>query len=421
MSYVVLHILFIIIFLILSAFFSGIETALFSLRKFDLHKFSESKDKTENKLFLLMKEPEKVLITILIGNLFANLFLTAVTTSFMLHYFGHYGHIITIVLITPLIIIFSEITPKTVALSNYINSSKSLYPYMIFFHKLLFPVRFCIIFYSDMLIKLLKLNLRQSKLTEDEIGYVIASGEKKGLIHKEEGEILKNVLRFPKKEASNIMYPRNQAIFIHHDAAVDEVMPLVIEKDIIRIPVYKNNMDNIVGVIDSRDMISSYLANKKIKITKFIRPIDFFPFSKELNELLNDFLGRRIEIAIVVDEYGGTAGVVTLNSILSALLGKNFGRWDASKKDVVRQTGEGRCIIYGDMQIDDFNTFFNLNIVSNNSDTIGGYFIEELASLPEKGDSIQIENLELRIKSIIKRTIKTIEVESLKKRRKSNV
>jgi putative hemolysin len=269
-----------------------------------------------------------------------------------------------------------------------------------------------------MLIKLLNLNLGHSKLTEDEIGHVIADGEKKGLIHKEEGEILKNVLRFTKKEASNVMYPRNQAFFINYGAAVDEAMSLIIEKDIVKLPVYKDNIDNIVGVIDSRDMMSTYLTNKNRKINKFIRTIDFFPFSKELNELLNDFLERKIEISIVVDEYGGTAGVVTLNSILSALLGKDFGRWETSKKDMVRQTGEGRYIVHGEMQLDDFNAYFNLNIISNNSDTIGGYFIEESASIPEKGDSITIENFELRIKSIIKRTIKTIEVESSKKKGK---
>jgi putative hemolysin len=275
------------------------------------------------------------------------------------------------------------------------------------------------------LIKLLKLNLKHSKLTEDEIGYAISSGEKKGLIRKEESEILKNVLKFTKKEASNIMYPRNQTIFIHYDATVDETMSLIIEKDIVRIPVYKDNMDNIVGVIDSREMISSYLAHKnknknkndKNKINKFIRPVDFFPISKEQNELLTDFLERKIEIASVVDAYGGTAGVVTLNAILTALLGKDFGRWETSKKNMVRQTGEDSYIVYGEMQLDDFNAYFNLNIISNNSDTIGGYIIEELASIPEKGDFIIIENLELRIKSVIKRTIKTIEVESLNKTR----
>jgi len=415
MDNILSHILFIIIFLILSAFFSGIETVLFSLKKSDLHKFSESKESLEKRIFLLMKDPEKILITLLLGNLFVNLSLTAVTTNFMLDYFGQYGHIITIAFLTPLIIIFSEITPKIVALNNYVHFSKIFYPYIKLFHVILFPIRFCIIFYSDMLIKLLNLNLRHSKLTEDEIGYVISSSEKKGLIPKEESEILKNVLRFTKKEASNIMYPRNQASFIHYDAKVDEAMSLIIEKDIIRIPVYKDNIDNIVGVIDSRDMISSYLTNKNKKINKFIGPIDFFPFSKELNELLNDFLEKKIEISIVVDEYGGTAGIVTLNAILSALLGKDFGRWETSKKNMVRQTGEGRYTVHGEMQLDDFNAYFNLNITSNNSDTIGGYFIEELASIPEKGDLITIENFRLIIKSMIKNTIKTIEVESLKK------
>ena len=415
MEYILLHIVFIIVFLILSAFFSGVEAALFSLKNSDLHKFSESKEGIEKRISFLMKDPEKILITLLMGNLFVNLLLTAVTTHFMLTYFADYGHIITIAFITPLLIIFCEITPKIITLNNYIYFSKNLYPYINLFHIILFPVRYCIIFYSDLVIKLLKLNLRHSALTEEEIGYAITSGEREGLIHKEESEILRNVLRFTKKEASNIMYPRNQANFIHYNAKVDEAMSLIIEKDIVRLPVYKDNMDNIVGVIDSRDMISSYLTNKNRKINKFIRPIDFFPFSKELNELLNDFLERKIEIAIVVDEYGGTAGVVTLNAILSALLGKDFGRWETHTKNMVRQTGEGRYIVQGEMQLDDFNAYFNLNIISNNSDTIGGYFTEELASIPQKGDLITIEDFELRIRSIIKRTIKTIEVESLKK------
>jgi putative hemolysin len=160
-------------------------------------------------------------------------------------------------------------------------------------------------------------------------------------------------------------------------------------------------------------MISAFIGKKKKTINKYIRPIDFFPFSKDLNELLNDFLNKKIQIAIVVDEYGGTAGIATLNSILSALLGKDFGKWENFKRDMVRDLGDGNYIVYGEMQLDDFNTFFNLNLFSSNSDTIGGYVIEELSTLPEKGDTIVIENLELKIKSVIKRTIKTIEVKNV--------
>ncbi len=410
MNTIIIHIIVLIILLLLSAFFSGTETALFSLKKADLHRFAESKKHRENSIAQMMKNPEKILITLLMGNLFVNLSLTAIATNFMLKYFGHYGHLITIAFVTPLIIILSEITPKIIAINNYNTLSQSFFPYIYLFHKISSPLRYCILFFSDMLIKFLNLNLQHSNLTEDELGHVITSGEKQGLINKQESEILKNVLRFTKKEASNIMYPRNQAIFIEYGSSIEDAMALILENEIVRIPVYKNDPDNIAGVIDSRDMISSFMGNRKKSINKFIRPIDFFPFSKDLNELLNDFLTKKIQIAIVVDEYGGTAGVATLNSILSALLGKDFGRWENFKRDMVRDLGDDNYIVYGEMQLDDFNAFFNLNIYSSNSDTIGGYVIEQLSTIPEKGDSIHIENLELKIKSVIKRTIKSIEV-----------
>jgi len=413
MNYIIIHIIVLIILLILSAFFSGTETALFSLKKADLHRFSESTRKQENSIALMMRDPEKILITLLIGNLFVNLSLTAIATNFLLSYFGHYGHLITIAFVTPLIIILSEITPKIIAVNNYLELSKISFPYINLFHKISSPLRYCILIFSNMLIKFLNLNLQHSNLTEDELGHVITSGEKQGLINKQESKILKNVLRFTRKEASNIMYPRNQAIFIEYGSTIKDAMASILENEIVRIPVYKNDPDNIVGVIDSRDMISSFLGSRKKSINKFIRPIDFFPGSKDLNDLLNDFLEKKIQIAIVVDEYGGTAGVATLNSILSALLGKDFGKWENFKRDMVRDLGEGNYNVYGEMQLDDFNSFFNLNIYSSNSDTIGGYVIEQLSTIPEKGDSIHIENLELRIKSVIKRTIKTIEVKTV--------
>jgi len=417
MNYILIHIIILLILLSLSAFFSGTETALFSLKKADLHRFDASKKSRENAIARTMKDPEKILITLLIGNLFVNLSLTAIATNFMLSYFGHYGHLITIAFVTPLIIILSEITPKIIAIKNYYSLSIFFFPYINLFHKLTSPLRYCILFFTGMLIKFLNLNLQHSNLTVDELGHVISSGEKQGLINKQESEILKNVLRFNKKEASNIMYPRNQAIFIEYGSTIAEAMVLILDNEIVRLPVYKNDLDNIVGVIDSRDMISSFISSKKKSINKFIRPIDFFPFSKDLNELLKDFLKMKIQIAIIVDEYGGTAGVATLNSILSALFGKDFGKWENFKRDMVRDLGEGNYIVYGEMQLDEFNTFFNLNLYSSNSDTIGGYIIEELSSIPEKGDTITIENLELKIKSVVKRTIKTVEVKSLHDKR----
>jgi putative hemolysin len=413
MDYIFLHLILLIILLIFSAFFSCAETALFSLKKADLHRFSESKKNRERSIARIMNEPDKIMITLVLGNLFVNLSLTSIATSFMLNFFGHYGHIITMAFLTPMIIIFSEITPKIIAVNSHISISIMLFPLINLIDKIIFPIRFFIIKFTNLFIKLLNLNLQHSNLTEDELGHVISTGEKQGVIDRQESHIIKNVLRFKKKEASNVMYPRNQAVFIQYGSTVEETAALIIENEIIRIPVYKNDPDNIVGVIDSRDIISTYLGNKKKTINKFIKPVDFFPFSKDLNELLNDFLKKKIQIAVIVDEYGGTAGIVTLNSILSALLGKDFGMWENSRKVQVRTINDKNFIVSGEMQLDEFNFYFNLNLYSSNSDTIGGYVIEKLSSIPHKGDYITIENLKLTIKNMIKSTIRQIEVEKI--------
>lgn len=420
MDYILLHLIILIILLILSAFFSCSETALFSMKKADLHRFSESKNYSEKSVARLMKEPDKIMITLILGNLFVNLSLTAITTSFMLNYFGHYGHLITIAFITPLIIILSEITPKIVAINNYISLSIILFPAINLFNKITFPVRYLIIIFTNLFIKMLDLNLQHSNLTEDELGHVITTGEKQGVINKQESHIIKNVLRFKTKEASNVMYPRNQAVFIQYGSTVEDAIALTFENEIIRIPVYKNDPDNVVGIIDSRDILSAYIVNKKKKINKFIRPVEFYPFSKDLDELLNDFLKKKIQIAVIADEYGGTAGIVTLNSILSALLGKDFGKWESSRRTMFKVIDDNKYTVSGEMQLDEFNIHFNLNLHSSNSDTIGGYVTEKLSSIPHKDDYIMIDNLKLKIRNMTKSTVRLIEVEKKSVPEKSN-
>lgn len=401
----------ILLLMLFSAFFSGTETALFSLKKADLHRFSASNKYLERAIADSMTEPDKILITILLGNLFVNITLSSLTTTIMLTYFNNYGHILSIILITPLVIIFCEITPKIIAIYFHLGFSKITFPLLSFFHKIITPIRKIIMFFTDMLIKGFNLELKHSTITEDELGHVVTKGEEQGILDKKESDIIKNVMRFSKREASNIMYPRNHAIFLPEGCSITSAMKVISENDIVRVPVYKNDLDNIIGVIDARDIISSYLGHKKSRnINRYIKPIDFFPFSKDLNELLNDFLAKKIQIAIIVDEYGGTAGIVTLNSILSAILGKEFGKWETYKKNEVRSIGENHFLAYGEMQIDEFNSFFNVEFTSSNSDTIGGYLIEKFENFPDKGESIAIDHLIIKIRTIRKRKIELIEI-----------
>ncbi len=400
-----------LVFLMLSAFFSGTETALFSLKKSDLHRLSNSPQGSERAISYLMNTPDGILATLLIGNLFVNLSLTAIVTNFMLGYFGEYGHFISISIITPLIIILSEITPKIIAVNTYLNFSRASFPVLLFFHKLLYPARIIIMKYTDFITAIFKLDLKHASLTEEELSHVITSSEERGIIDKRESDIIKNVMRFSNKEASNIMYPRNKALFIQYGSTIEQAMELILEHDLIRIPVYKSDYDDIIGFIDSRDLMSPYLGFKRSKsINRFIRPIDFFPFSRDLTELLEDFLKKKIQIAVIVDEYGGTAGIVTLSSILSSLLGKEFGKWENYRKNKIREIEENRYLVSGELQLDEFNLIFKENFHSSNSDTIGGYVIEQLNSIPEKGEKIRINDLEITIRSITKRKITNLDI-----------
>jgi len=308
-------------------------------------------------------------------------------------------------------ILFCEITPKIISINSYENISKKVFPFLIFFHSLFKPLRTLLLFVTEILIKIFKLSVKSDHITEDELALAVSVGQKEGVIERDEGNYIKNVIRFSKKEASNIMFPRNMAVFIPYESTIDEAMDVFMDSEVIRAPVYKGDLDHVVGLIDSRELISSHMGYKKSKtIKKYIHDIEFFPASRELNDLLNDFLGKRIQMAIVVDEYGGTAGVVTLNSILSELMGKEFSKFDTVYKPDIRRINDSTYAISGDMQIDDFNVHFKTSISSSNADTIGGYIIEQTGDFPSRGEKINIENYVLRVKYVRKNRIISVEV-----------
>ncbi|MCP4132591.1 MAG: HlyC/CorC family transporter [bacterium] len=405
------QVLIIVLCTILSAFFSGSETALFSLKKPDLHRFSLSGKKKEQSIASAMSQPQNILITILIGNLFVNLVISNISARLLLLQWKDWGHVISIAIVTPIIVILCEIAPKLISIHSYNSVAGKVFPLLNLFHKLFFPIRVAILFCIDIVIKIFRLKVETESITADELGAAVSTGEEEGFIDKGEGKIIKNVIRFSRKEASNVMFPRNRAVFIPYGASVDEAMTIFMESDVIRAPVYKDDLDTVVGMIDSKELLPYFLGYKKAKsINKFIREIAFFPESRELHDLLNDFLDSGLQIAIVVDEFGGTAGVVSLNVILGELMGKEFSKWKADKKTEIRQVDEHVSVIRGEMQIDDFNHMFEAHLSSSNSETIGGYVIETLGYFPKRGEAIVVEEFILRIKYVQKNRIVTIEV-----------
>ncbi len=409
-----------IVLTLLSAFFSGSETALFSLKKSDIHRMTQSKQKLDRAIARTMGAPQKILITILIGNLFVNLILSALSTKMLLSVWGEMGHFISIAVVTPLVILFCEISPKVIAIQSYLPASRRVYPLLNFFHKIFIPVRVLLLFVSDMVIRIFNLSIQGKMITEEELDHAVKTGELEGVLDREEGAIIKNVMRFSKKEAANIMFPRNRAVFVSSTATIEETMKTCLEKEVIRAPVYTGDLDHVVGMIDTRELMPYYLGYKKgTKIKRFIKEVDFFPASRELSDLLKDFLGKGIQMAVLVDEYGGTAGVVTLNSIISEIMGREFTKWEIDRRKGMRQVNGTTSIIPGNMQIDHFNVMFDERAESNESDTIGGYVTELLGHLPKRGDLVAIGRYELRVRHVREKRIQTIEITRKEDRREA--
>jgi len=398
--------------LFFSAFFSGSEVALFSLSKSELLRLSSSSRKLEKTIAALMVEPRKILVTILIGNLLANLLLPAFTTRILLEVFPRYGHFMAIAIVTPLIIILCDITPKTITRSDPEGFSRRVARLLQVFHRLFMPFREALLAVNNAIIALFGLDQRKEDvITEAELDMAVKMGEKDGIIGKEEGAFIKNVLRFSKKEAQNIMIPRNQAVFIPYGSSIEDAASVFRTRGLVRALVYRKDFDDVVGVLDSRRLVPYLYGYKKARnINRLLFSIYHYPATKELGDLLVDFLANKLQIAVVIDEYGGTAGVVTLSGILSELLGVDFAMFQEGYKPAIRKTGGNSSIISGEMQIDDFNLTFNENLASKESETIGGYIIERLGYFPAKDEFIETGKYVLRVRRVEKKRIHSIEV-----------
>ncbi|MCX8122913.1 MAG: hemolysin family protein [Spirochaetes bacterium] len=411
MDYIHLQIAIIFVCLFFSAFFSGSETALFSFKKSELIRFSFSENALENQIAKFLSHPHNILITLLTGNLFVNILLSSLSTSLLLSLWPRYGHIITIAIVTPILILFGEILPKLISLYNYKKLIYYILPLISLIHQIILPVRYILLTISELFIQFFKIRLDGTlDISEDELSIAIYYGEKYGILSGDEKQFISNLLRFTKKTAENAMIHRNKALFIPYNASMHEVINIFKETDVIRAPVFKNNLDTIVGLIDSRELVPYAAGIKKAKtITKLIHPIYHYPASVSLSELLEEFLRNKIQIAIIVDEYGGTLGVVTLKRIIAELFGRGYTLWEDVPKPEIKKEKDV-VIVPGDMQIDEFNAMFNVSVNSTESETIGGYIIEKLGYLPKRRASIMVDDYILTVRYVAKNRIQSIEV-----------
>lgn len=400
----------IIILLCLSAFFSSSETALTTVNQIRMRTLADNGDKRAARVLHVTGNPGKMLSAILIGNNIVNLSASSISTSLAIHLFGNTGAGIATGILTFLILIFGEVTPKTMATIKADSMSLTVAAPIGFLMKILTPVIFIINKLSLGLMFLLHVNIKdaQKKMTEEELRTIVDVSQENGVIEHEERDMIHNLFDFGDAEAKEIMVPRIDMTFVQADATYQEVLDIFRQDMFTRLPVYEDSTDNVIGIINMKDFL---LQNDtpEFSVRKLLREPYFTYEHKNTADLFLEMRKSSISLAIVLDEYGVTAGLITLEDLLEEIVGEIRDEYDADEEDDITQISDREFYVLGSANLDDVSEALSLHFTSDDYDTIGGYCLGLLDHLPEKNEIILTDNnILLRIDRMEKNRIERI-------------
>ena len=400
-----------IILLVLSAFFSSSETALMSVNKIRLRSLAESGNKRAAlALDIVENKTSKMLSAILIGNNIVNLSASSISTSLAIHLFGNTGAGIATGILTFLILIFGEVTPKTMATIKADSMSLTVAAPIGLLMKILTPVIFIISKLSLGLMFLLHVNIKdaQKKMTEEELRTIVDVSQENGVIEHEERDMIHNLFDFGDAEAKEIMVPRIDMTFVQADATYQEVLDIFRQDMFTRLPVYEDSTDNVIGIINMKDFL---LQNDtpEFSVRNLLREPYFTYEHKNTADLFLEMRKSSISLAIVLDEYGVTAGLITLEDLLEEIVGEIRDEYDADEEDDITRISDREFYVLGSANLNDVSEALSLHFTSDDYDTIGGYCLGLLDHLPEKNEIILTDNnILLRIDRMEKNRIERI-------------
>ncbi len=395
-----------------SAFFSSAETALMSINKIRLRNLEEEKVKNSNVVSRLLKDPNKLLGAILVGNNLVNVAATAIATSFFIKIVGpSNGVLISTAVLTTLVLIFGEITPKSIAANNSEKVSLKLAKPVNFFVYLFYPITIVVGFITKIIVKLTGHDIsgRGTFVTAEDLKTMVNVSHEEGVLQCEEKNMIHKVFEFGDSQAKDVMTPRTDMVAIDIEDTYDEVIKLFKKEQYSRMPVYRDTPDNIVGMFYIKDLVLYDSYHDKFNINNIMRDPFFTYEFKKTRDLFDEMRSSRTPIAIVLDEYGGTSGVVTIEDLVEEIVGEISDEYDVQDEEIV-SVKENEFIVDGVTRIDNVNEMLGVDIQSDDFDSIGGYILGEFGSLPEKGEVIERYGLKIEILNIEKNAVEQIRI-----------
>jgi gliding motility-associated protein GldE len=408
---------------VLSAFFSGSEVALFSLDKKKLQNTFESNPLIRRYLKNLLDFPRRLLVTILLGNTVINVAASIIAVSLAIDYSHNSGFprnialTIEIICLTFCILIFGELIPKIWAANNPIAFAKLISIPLYWLNVILFPIAEILTEAIRSLIGRFKLDKSKSAILSEEIAELANLGHERGTIVEKEHGLISSIVNFRSVAVHEVMTPRVDIVSVSTDTNFNEILDIIIKTGHSRIPLYHEDLDEIIGIVYSKDLLP-YIKNVESRInfslTKIARKAMFIPKTKLISSLMHEFQEKKMHLAIVVDEYGGTAGLITLEDIIEEILGEIRDEYDKEENPITK-VGDNNYIILGKLSIDELNDLLNTTFSENsNYETVAGMILNHTGQIPKEGYSFQIDNYMFIVKEIQNKRIKKVQVEKIK-------
>ena len=388
--------------LLLSAFFSSSEAALFSLTSLHLHKMREERFPFFSHVERLLETPRRLLVTIIAGNEIVNVVLSAMATALFISLFGDRGEWLTVAVLSPVLFLFGEAIPKIFGKTYSMRLSSMVAPFMSLVQRLEFPLVWLLEKISGFILGPLRAReaAEGEALMEDEFRSLVDAGYKEGILGTGQRDLIHRVFELADTPVSDIMTPRVDMFCLPLSTSAGELRRKIVEQGYSRIPLYGTGPDDVVGILYARDLLGLMAEGRTpASLEALLRKPYFVPEVRSADQVLRDFQKRNMHMAIVVDEYGGISGLVTMEDILEALFGDIYDERDTRKRPVHR-IDEQTLMVSGVLSIDEFNEIAGTSIPSEDFGTVGGYVLHLFGKLPARGDEIAAAGMSFVVRKV---------------------
>lgn len=406
-----LQLICLIILLFLSAFFSSAETALVTVNKIRMRSLMEEGNKRAKTVTRITDDSGKMLSAILIGNNIVNISASSLATTLTADVFGNQYIAYATGLLTLLVLIFGEVTPKTLATIHADKIALQYAPVISFLMWVLTPVIWIVNTLSKGVLAILRVdpNQKGAAITENELRTIVEVSHEEGVIESEEKKMINNVFDFGDSQARDVMIPRIDMTFADINSSYAEIIEIFRKEKYTRLPVYEGTTDNVVGIINVKDLLL-YDSHDEFQVKDILREPYYAYEFKKTSELMEELKKTANNITIVLDEYGSTVGMITLEDLLEEIVGEIRDEYDEDEKDPIEKISDQEYVLAGMTKVDDFNEVIGTHLESEDYDSVGGLVIELLDRLPEEGDRLELPGLDILVEKVDKNRIESLRV-----------